>query len=311
MDSAPLDWRTLRLCEPEQARFLVRAAAAGVPFFIAVSMIGSVTHSVVLPLALIVVYLLALGALALRLFSSAKETLARLDPDRVANRRRPAWATAEMPGEVIERRVSLAMAAVDRFRAHYRSPLTLLAVICTGVLLGFAGLGLISAMKGSGGADAAPPSSLAGGRTATRTFTVESTAASAARGGIGMLDTGIVLRGKATVTILASGTMSCVNMYSWCTVGPAGDSSFKTTLAEVFPLPGAPAWGLIAQVGTGPIKFVGEKATIGGNGRLVLGVNDNYPFDNLGYFSVSVTYACGLVTATHLPGIADPCAAEP
>ena len=46
-------------------------------------------------------------------------------------------------------------------------------------------------------------------------------------------------------------------------------------------------------------------------GKLTLGVNDNYPFDNIGSFSVTVTYSCSLVTIAPAPGIADPCATEP
>lgn len=311
MKTGPLDWRTLRLCEPEQARLLVRALAVGLPFFVVVSVLGSALHTLALPLLLIFLYLVAVGTLALRLFASAKETLARLDPNRAVTRGKPAWATEEMRRERLERKMTLALAAVDRFRAHYRSPLTLLGVIGFGVVLGFVGWSFISAVGGASSNSPQPPASFVEGTPVSRTFTVESTAASAARGGTGMLDTGIVLRGGASVSIEATGSMSCVNVYSWCTVGPAGDSGFRTTRAQEFPLPGAPAWGLIAQAGTGPILFIGPRATISGTGRLALGVNDNYPYDNLGSFDVVVTYSCAFVTVAAQAGVTDPCTVEP
>src|SRR5262249_53872389 len=158
----------------------------------------------------------AIGTLALRLFASAKETLARLDPDRAVARAKPAWATEEMRGERLERKMTLALAALDRFRAHYRSPLTLLGVIAFGVVLGFVGWSFVPSVSGPGSDSPQPPAALVEGPTVSRTFTVERTAASAARGGTGMLDTGIVLRGGASVSIQATGSMSCVKVYSWC-----------------------------------------------------------------------------------------------
>src|SRR5262245_30651093 len=98
--SGPLDWRTLRLCQPEQAQFLVLVALPGPPLFILFASLGSVLHTFALPVVLMVLYLVTVGALALRLFAAAKVTLDRLDPDHQRMSGKPEWATEEMPGEL-------------------------------------------------------------------------------------------------------------------------------------------------------------------------------------------------------------------
>jgi hypothetical protein len=302
----PTDWRTIRLCEPEQARLLRWTLLAGIPVLFVTLTFALALHALLLSVLLMLAYAVALTTLTLRLFSSVKMTLARLDfeHDGATDARR-AKGGAKDRGEQIEQ----AFLLVDNFRGQHRRLFSSLTIVLVSTVISVAGWAVISLWDR--GVPPASPATLTDGRSVTQTFDVSGLAASAARGGTGMLDTGIVLRGNIPVGFRATGTMTCVSTYSWCTVGPAGDSSFETTRAEAFPLPAAPAWGLIAQVGTGPIQFIGSGATVTGSGRLFLGVNDNYPKDNLGSFSVTVTFSCSLVTLTPMAAEGDPCSKGP
>ena len=157
MGAGPFDWRTLRLCEPEQARMLVRALGCGIPVLVAALLLGTLFHSILLPALLLIAYVIAVTVIAGRLVSSVKQTFDRLDPDNGGDASRPAWATAEAPGEALERRVELVLAGVDSFRAQYRRPLTLLGVVGAGVAVGLIGWGFVSLVTGVGSQSSATP----------------------------------------------------------------------------------------------------------------------------------------------------------
>ncbi len=101
--------------------------------------------------------------------------------------------------------------------------------------------------------------------------------------------TGLVLNGNS-VTVTATGAI-CPKGAVVCP-GPNGDSSYNTSSSPYggFPAPGAPAWGLVARVGSGPWTHVGSgPTTVSGTGALAFAVNDDYLGDNSGSFAVTVT----------------------
>ena len=117
------------------------------------------------------------------------------------------------------------------------------------------------------------------------------------------LTTGLAVDPAANVTITATGAI-CPYGSSFCP-GPNGDESWNTTgiLNGGFPLPGAPAWGLLARVGDGPWVHVGGgPTTITGTGVLEFAVNDDFLPDNVGAFNVTVTVSASTTTATCKPG---------
>ncbi len=101
--------------------------------------------------------------------------------------------------------------------------------------------------------------------------------------------TGLVLNGNA-VTVTATGAV-CPYGGAVCP-GPNGNSGYDTNSSAYggFPAPGAPAWGLVARVGSGAWKQVGSgPTTISGTGELQFAVNDDFLGDNSGSFTVTVT----------------------
>lgn len=107
------------------------------------------------------------------------------------------------------------------------------------------------------------------------------------------VDTGLVLTNGMQVTVVATGTV-CPFGGSFCTT-PDGYASWDTTQSSYggFVLPGAPAWGLVGRVGSGPWIQVGSgPTTLSGSGALVFAVNDDLFGDNRGSFSVTVSYSC-------------------
>ncbi|MEX2194143.1 MAG: hypothetical protein WD844_02565 [Thermoleophilaceae bacterium] len=70
---------------------------------------------------------------------------------------------------------------------------------------------------------------------------------------------------------------------------------FDTTSSSFggFVLPGAPAWGLVGRVGSGPWVQVGSGPTLlAGSGDLVFAVNDDLFSDNTGSFTATVSHTC-------------------
>lgn len=117
------------------------------------------------------------------------------------------------------------------------------------------------------------------------------------------LSTGLAVDSAATVAITATGAI-CPYGGSFCP-GPNGDPSWNTTgaLNGGFPLPGAPAWGLLARVGSGPWVHVGSgPTTLSGAGVLEFAVNDDYLPDNTGTFTVTVT----VTSSKNAPGTCKP-----
>jgi len=118
------------------------------------------------------------------------------------------------------------------------------------------------------------------------------------------LNTGLVLT-NGSVTVTATG-MVCAHLNTLC-AGPGGDPSFDTNQTGFggFVLPGAPAFGLIGRVGSGPWMQVGTgPTTLSGQGELVFAVNDLHELfdDNTGGFTVIMSHKGGGVTRTCWPG---------
>jgi len=104
------------------------------------------------------------------------------------------------------------------------------------------------------------------------------------------VSTGLVLKKGRPVTVTATGT---VCPYTGYCVGPDGTSSVDTTQSSFggFVLPGAPAYGLVGRVGSGPWVQVGSgPTTLSGKGVLVFAVNDDLFGDNTGSFTATVSY---------------------
>jgi hypothetical protein len=129
--------------------------------------------------------------------------------------------------------------------------------------------------------------------TATGAATVSSTYTVGALSVPGV-DTGLVLQSGQSVSVTATGSV-CPFGSSFC-VGPDGDPSVDTTqsLYGGFVLPGAPAWGLVGRVGSGPWMQIGSgPTTVSGSGLLEFAVNDDLFVDNTGSFTVTVTSSSG------------------
>ena len=136
----------------------------------------------------------------------------------------------------------------------------------------------------------------AAGGTTTSDYTVPSTTDEPG------LDTGLVLQKGRSVTVTASETV-CPNT-GYC-VSPDGTSVVDTTQSNFggFVLPGAPAYGLVGRVGSGPWVQVGSGPTkLSGAGALVFAVNDDLFGDNWGGFMVTVSYKESGVSRTCWPG---------
>jgi hypothetical protein len=117
------------------------------------------------------------------------------------------------------------------------------------------------------------------------------------------LSSGLVLTNGPRVTVTATGVV-CASFNNLC-VSPDGNPSADTTQSSFggFVLPGAPAWGLIGRVGSGPWVQVGSGPNrLSGTGELVFAVNDDLFSDNTGGFMVTVSYKEAGVTRTCWPG---------
>jgi hypothetical protein len=126
----------------------------------------------------------------------------------------------------------------------------------------------------------------AGPTTVSNTYTVGG-------GSVPGASTGLVLTSGMTVTVTASGAV-CPFGDGFCP-GPNGYVPWDTTQSAYggFTLPGAPAWGLVGRVGSGPWVQVGTGPTaLSGTGELVFAVNDDLFGDNVGSFAVTVSYSC-------------------
>jgi hypothetical protein len=145
---------------------------------------------------------------------------------------------------------------------------------------GLATLVAVLALVVAGQAGAAGPT------TVTGTYTVGG-------GSVPGASTGLVLTSGMSVTITAGGAV-CPFGNSFCP-GPDGYAPWDTTQSSYggFPLPGAPAWGLVGRVGSGPWVQVGSgPTTLSGTGALEFAVNDDLLVDNAGSFTVTVSYTC-------------------
>jgi PA-IL-like protein len=102
-------------------------------------------------------------------------------------------------------------------------------------------------------------------------------------------DTGVVVRAGQTVYFEASGK---VRWGPGRQDGPEGERNSPRN--EARPMPNRPAAALIGRVGeSNDYFFIGDDAgavRVRGNGRLYLGINDDYLRDNSGSFRVTVYY---------------------
>jgi hypothetical protein len=96
------------------------------------------------------------------------------------------------------------------------------------------------------------------------------------------------------VTVTATGAVCPFGGGGPC-FGPGGNPSWDTAVSSFggFVLPGAPAWGLVGRVGSGSWVQVGSgPTTLPGTGAVQFAVNDDLFGDNVGSFSVTVSYTC-------------------
>ncbi len=102
-------------------------------------------------------------------------------------------------------------------------------------------------------------------------------------------DTGVVVRAGQTVYFEASGK---VRWGPGRQDGPDGERNSPRN--EARPMPNRPAAALIGRVGeSNDYFFIGDDTSairVRGNGRLYLGINDDYLRDNSGSFRVTVYY---------------------
>jgi hypothetical protein len=71
-----------------------------------------------------------------------------------------------------------------------------------------------------------------------------------------------------------------------------GGSPAVTSSAVRYPVQGAPSGALIGRIGNGTPFLIGANnapMTVTGNGRLMLGINDDMLTDNSGQFYVTIT----------------------
>ncbi|SEF61754.1 hypothetical protein SAMN03080598_00737 [Algoriphagus boritolerans DSM 17298 = JCM 18970] len=100
------------------------------------------------------------------------------------------------------------------------------------------------------------------------------------------LATGFILKEGLPVTLTASGL---VGFY----FAGLGDPATPNGRPELGPTNGFPLISLIAKVGDGPLQLIGSGPTqLVGSGELVLFVNDNFFGDNVGSWTVDVSYEC-------------------
>jgi hypothetical protein len=138
---------------------------------------------------------------------------------------------------------------------------------------------------------AIPAQALANGpQSVSQQYTVGSTT-------VPGVDTGFILKPGLPVTVTATGTVCPFGGTPDTCFGtsPNGYPAFDTTTSSFggFVLPGAPAWGLVGRVGTGPWTQVGTgPTTLSGTGDLVFAVNDDLFSDNSGNFTATVSYTC-------------------
>lgn len=102
--------------------------------------------------------------------------------------------------------------------------------------------------------------------------------------------TGFVVPTGQVVTVTGSGSFCPFGAFGPC-FGPGGNPG--STASGGFVLPGAPAWGLVGRVGSGPWVHIGVgPTTLSGSGALQFAVNDDLLADNTGGFTVTASYSC-------------------
>lgn len=129
------------------------------------------------------------------------------------------------------------------------------------------------------------------GDTTSAIFTVPATAGGGTDilGGIPWFDTGLVLKPGTTATISADGFWKSCNERTCNTT--ADGIGVRQVPDCTFIAPDLSVFSLIAQIGRKAPVFVGiGPTTIMGYGKLKFAINDCYFGDNIGGFTVTVTY---------------------
>jgi hypothetical protein len=101
-------------------------------------------------------------------------------------------------------------------------------------------------------------------------------------------DTGITVRVGDTLTFDAEGQITLSDNRNDIAIAGGAQSGRRATNA---PVANAPAGGLIARIGNGNPVYVGNRRApirASANGRLYLGVNDDYLADNQGEYRVTI-----------------------
>jgi hypothetical protein len=272
-----LDWRTVRVCAPEEARQL-RVALLALPLVVVVAMLAGATLGTTSVPVLLGLYLAFVIGLGLRTQATARMIVARLEHQD--NDSGPHVLGADL-AERLSGRIERARVAFEESTPRNRYIFWIAFGVSTAVVIGLA---VVIAGAFGSKSSARPPA-------ASIEISVPGTASPTSRTGDGMVGTGITLKPGTSVTISADGTITCVATGVRCVVGPEGDPAAPTS-GEGFPISGAPAWGLIARVGDAPAQFIGKSGRLIGNGEIKLGVNDNFPEDNSGAFHVTLNVPC-------------------
>jgi hypothetical protein len=101
-------------------------------------------------------------------------------------------------------------------------------------------------------------------------------------------DTGVTIRRADRLVFSSTGDV----MISPTASSGVGGSPAVTNPSVRYPVQGAPAGALIGRVGNGTPFLIGSNTapiTVSGNGRLMVGINDDVLTDNTGQFYVTIT----------------------
>jgi len=105
-------------------------------------------------------------------------------------------------------------------------------------------------------------------------------------------DTGVEVRPGERLGLTASGIVRTGGEYPVFNAGPGGEKScipYRDYPSDVFPIPAAPCWSLIARIGNGKPFYVGTSDLVmTGPGELFLGVNGDDMSGNSGAWTVNI-----------------------
>lgn len=161
--------------------------------------------------------------------------------------------------------------------------------------LGVSGL-LLATSASAAFADSSPGSMIIQGQTRT----VHVDAFTAPVDGMPGVDTGVTLAQGQGLEITATGTATCLENATEDAKCYRQDADGNGEATANFLAPDAPAYSLVGQVGTAPIRFIGTGPTIvDGSGELRLSYNDEgFSWgDNSGGFDVTIRTCTVFISA--------------